>query len=231
MRTFVFMKSVGLARRAVRECSSSRPIQIIGAIGSYATILFDGSEYNGHYIDTIDEKTVVDYFLQQSKPLLQADLKILAFETIPAFKEALCILQALDRMPDDIKCWISFSCKNGQLVNHGENFAECVKKIIVHPKLIAIGVNCTKPSFITSLLNSAQKYLGEKFFVVYPNSGEKYDAKTKRWLPPEDEDIDFDKMIPEWKTLGAKLIGGCCRMKPEDIRKISAVIAFLNNKS
>jgi homocysteine S-methyltransferase len=53
--------------------------------------------------------------------------------------------------------------------------------------------------------------------VVYPNSGEIWDAKHKRWLGPADP-IAFALAGRSWFGFGARLLGGCCRTRPEDIR-------------
>ena len=57
--------------------------------------------------------------------------------------------------------------------------------------------------------------------LVYPNSGEKYDAEKDVWGgQPVYE--SFSEEAKEWYKAGARLIGGCCRTTPEDIRGIAA---------
>ena len=56
---------------------------------------------------------------------------------------------------------------------------------------------------------------------VYPNSGEGYDAVTGRWsAPPVEEAGDLAGAAPRWVELGARLVGGCCRTGPDDIRRL-----------
>lgn len=64
-------------------------------------------------------KVLVDYHMQQTIPLLQAGLKVIAYETVPSYKEALAILKAADAIGYSYNFWISFSCK----VNFGFNDA------------------------------------------------------------------------------------------------------------
>ena len=53
--------------------------------------------------------------------------------------------------------------------------------------------------------------------VIYPNSGEKYDSRAKRWTGRA---ADFARLAASWKEAGATLIGGCCRTSPEHIRQL-----------
>ena len=55
--------------------------------------------------------------------------------------------------------------------------------------------------------------------IVYPNSGEAYHAERKTWMGIS-EPVSFVKMAEEWLRLGADMIGGCCRIGPEHIKKI-----------
>jgi len=61
----------------------------------------------------------------------------------------------------------------------------------------------------------------EKPILVYPNSGETYDAVKNDW---NDDPVfhSFGEEAREWYAAGARLIGGCCRTTPEDIRVISS---------
>ena len=55
----------------------------------------------------------------QVKPLVESDVDLLAFETIPAQKEAEAIIMVLREYPN-VKAWISFSCKVYKM-----EFAKC----------------------------------------------------------------------------------------------------------
>jgi homocysteine S-methyltransferase len=57
--------------------------------------------------------------------------------------------------------------------------------------------------------------------VAYPNSGESYDAQAKHWIGTA-ECRRFADSVLEWHRSGARLIGGCCRTTPEDVREIRA---------
>jgi homocysteine S-methyltransferase len=92
--------------------------------------------------------------------------------------------------------------------------------------VLAVGVNCTAPQYIDSLVEQAQAHT-RKPVLVYPNSGEQYDATHKQWHGNPSAS-HFAEQARGWHARGARLIGGCCRTSPEDIAAIhrwaSAVI-------
>ncbi|VDK30611.1 unnamed protein product [Gongylonema pulchrum] len=217
-----------MARQAVEECSVQRKVDVVGSVGPYGVTLFDGSEYNGHYVDKISEKIMVEYHVQQTVPLLKAGLNLIAYETVPSRKEALAILKAADSISYSYKFWISFSCQDGKRTNHNESFAETVRTISHHPKIYGIGINCTSPDYVTPLLQCSRTFANALPFIVYPNSGEAYKTDEKRWKATECIFPSLEQLT-EWKSLGVKVIGGCCRVTPEVIGKISAIVAKLNS--
>ena len=94
------------------------------------------------------------------------------------------------------KCWISFQCNNGATTARREPFDDAVRQLLAHPaasaKLVAVGANCVSPLDVTPLLklaNSVNNYETWKDslvykkvpYVVYPNSGEDWDAVNKSW--------------------------------------------------
>ena len=85
-------------------------------------------------------------------------------------------------------------------------------------QVVAVGINCTPPRYIPDLI--AELFaVTQKPIIVYPNSGEHYDATHKRWhglsIPAE-----FGTYSREWRKAGAALIGGCCRTGPAHIQQI-----------
>jgi homocysteine S-methyltransferase len=81
-------------------------------------------------------------------------------------------------------------------------------------------VNCCAPIEVSGALR-ALRSRSDKPAVVYPNSGEEWDAKNRRWmgspaLPPE--------LVDEWVHEGASAIGGCCRVGPEHIALIGDAV-------
>ena len=105
-------------------------------------------------------------------------------------------------------------------ISHGERLADCVDKLNAFPQIIAIGVNCTAPRYIPGLI-AAIRESTDKPIVVYPNSGETYDAAHHAWCGPA-TDESFAQEAQRWFDAGARLIGGCCRTTPAHIAQIAA---------
>jgi len=57
--------------------------------------------------------------------------------------------------------------------------------------------------------------------VVYPNSGEAWDARARQWVGPGRFSPDS---VLGWADAGARLVGGCCRVRPEDIAAIAGLV-------
>jgi len=56
-------------------------------------------------------------------------------------------------------------------------------------------------------------------YVVYPNSGRKWDATNKVWIGTNE--VGFaDDLVKEWIELGAQFIGGCCGIGPNEIASL-----------
>lgn len=186
---------------------------IAGSVGPYGAYLADGSEYRGDY--KITEEELMEFHRPRIKLLLEAGADILACETIPSLVEAKAITKLLKEFPD-IYAWISFSCKNNYEISDGTPIRECAEFLNSCTQVAAIGMNCTAPKYINSLIKEI-KSVSNKPIVVYPNSGEEYDAKSKTWHGNSSSEA-FSSAAKEWFESGARLIGGCCRTTPADIK-------------
>jgi homocysteine S-methyltransferase len=95
-----------------------------------------------------------------------------------------------------------------------------VKRLRDYAQIVAVGINCTSPTYIPSLIREAAKET-EKPILVYPNSGESYNAEKDDWNgDPVAE--SYGEQARDWYEAGARLIGGCCRTTPQDIQVIAS---------
>jgi len=192
------------------------PLPLIAAsVGPYGASLADGSEYRGDYGLSIEELML--FHRERLKILSESGADLLACETIPCPEEATALISLLKEFPD-VKAWISFSCKSESETCSGASFEECVASANESEQVAAVGVNCTPPQFVESLVRIAVN-VSNKPVLAYPNKGETWDAKNKCWLPGE-EHGDFISEAKRWQSAGATLIGGCCRTSPEDIKQL-----------
>jgi homocysteine S-methyltransferase len=87
--------------------------------------------------------------------------------------------------------------------------------------IIAVGVNCTEPSALAAAVEVAARASG-KPVIAYPNSGEGWDARTRTWIGPSGSGAAFDEAaVQSWLTAGARMVGGCCRVGPNEITAIA----------
>ena len=189
---------------------------VAASVGPYGAYLADGSEYRGNY--GLTESELMDFHRPRMKALIDAGPDILACETIPSLIEAQALVKLLEEF-QSIEAWISFSCRDEAHINEGQRLEDCVRLVEASPLVVAVGVNCTSPNYIPALIREAKKATS-KPILVYPNSGESYDASSNDWdgRPVYES---FGEEAKEWFKAGARLIGGCCRTTPSDIQVIS----------
>ncbi|CDW58257.1 homocysteine S methyltransferase [Trichuris trichiura] len=214
----VLRLGVQLARQAIEShCAENaamkRDFFVAGSVGPYATVLHDGSEYNGLYIDTVQPELIKDYFSGQVEAVCSAGVDCLAIETLPSLREAKLAIEVASKLCN-VPTWISFSCKEGCLTNYGDAFCDVITELNRCRSVAALGINCTDPKEIAKLLSCAHS---QKLVVVYPNAG----------LVNGDGQVfgaSFATYANEWLSHGAKLIGGCCFTGPQEIAEIANVV-------
>lgn len=227
--TQLLRHSVDLAATARAEfwatCpdKETRPYPLIAAsIGPYGAFLADGSEYRGNY--GLPKAELITFHRPRMQTLASSAADLLACETIPCAVEAAALVDLLAEQaqiePAMPPAWISFACRNGEELNSGDEFKNAVELAAHSPHVVAIGVNCTAPIYITELLQNARS-VTQKPLLVYPNQGEVWDSSARRWVtqPAAPCIVDY---VESWCAAGATGIGGCCRTDPEDIRRIAA---------
>jgi homocysteine S-methyltransferase len=139
-------------------------------------------------------------------------------ETIPSYAETEALLQVLREFPG-MNAWVSFTLKDEKHISDGTSLRKVADLLNREDQIIAIGVNCVSEGLAEKALAILHEHTS-KPLVVYPNSGEVYDATTKTWSGEESGGSSLQEKARRWHSLGARLIGGCCRTTPESIRTI-----------
>ncbi|MFV0437796.1 MAG: homocysteine S-methyltransferase [Desulfopila sp.] len=196
----------------------NRPKPLVAAsVGPYGAFLADGSEYRGAY--SIDEEQLIAFHRRRLQTLIAAGPDILACETIPCLREARALVRLIEEYPGH-HCWMSFCCRDGLTISNGERIRDGARWLHDHPQVAAVGINCTPPAYVASLIGEIEKET-DKPIIVYPNSGEHYDPISKCWHS-DPADRSFTHLAHDWFLQGARLIGGCCRTTPDDIQAIAS---------
>ncbi len=208
----VIRKSVDLALAARDRIG--RPGGLVAAsIGPYGAYLHDGSEYRGDYNMTAVELKAFHH--DRLSILATSGADLIACESFPSLLEAEVMLDLLSEFPN-ARAWMSFTCRDGRHISDGTLFSDAVAVISKSPAVLAVGVNCTAPHYISDLLCGAKS---TKPLLAYPNSGECYNASSASWSENSEEDV-IARSTSEWYSLGARLLGGCCRTTAATIAAI-----------
>lgn len=217
------LRSVELACQAREEFApieKSSEILIAASLGPYGAALHNGAEYHGNYDCAFED--LIDFHRQRIAVLAESQADLLAFETLPSLEEARAIGEALKPWPE-LAAWFTFNCPDHRAaelqVAHGESLRVCAELAASFPQTAAIGINCTQPKWLPSLI-SELRAASEKPILVYPNSGEGWDAQSRCWTGSSDP-AAFGQQAREWYAAGVQIVGGCCRTRPAHIREVA----------
>jgi homocysteine S-methyltransferase len=218
----LFRLSVDLAREACQElladteAMAGRQAPLVAAsVGPYGAFLHDGSEYRGDY--GLTDRELRAFHRDRLAVLAASGADLLALETIPSRREAEVLVDLLESAGGP-PAWVSFTARDTTRISDGTPFAECVGVLAGSRRLVAVGINCSPPGIIGPLLESAAS-VARRPFVVYPNSGEQYDATSMAWSGAAASGW-IGRYLEGWVAAGARIIGGCCRTSPEAIAEV-----------
>jgi homocysteine S-methyltransferase len=225
--------AVGLLRRSLALASEARaawqaerpagddgPLLVAASIGPYGAMLANGAEYRGRYGRSVAELRA--FHRERLEVLAATDADVLACETIPELEEGIALVELLAETPG-ARGWLSFSCTDGARLRSGAPVEEAFALAEQSSRVLAVGVNCTAPQHVDELLARARSVTSRPL-IVYPNSGESWDAATKRWIDVGGPTVD-GRGARRWVEEGASIVGGCCRVTPVQIAAVAAAVA------
>ncbi|WP_328437897.1 homocysteine S-methyltransferase [Streptomyces sp. NBC_00444] len=204
--------SVELAREAARRARTDRPLWVAASVGPYGAMLADGSEYRGRYGLSVD--ALERFHRPRLEVLAGARPDVLALETVPDADEATALLRAVRGL--GVPAWLSYTV-DGERTRAGQPLEEAFAPAADADEVIAVGVNCCAPEDVDGAIRIAARVTG-KPVVVYPNSGEAWDAGARAWTG---RSSFAPEQVRGWQDAGARLIGGCCRVGPQAITSIA----------
>lgn len=198
--------AVRLAREGAAE--AGRDVWVAASVGPFGAARADGSEYTGDYGLSVAE--LQRWHRRRLDAIVDAEPDVLAFETIASPAEAEAVARAIDGV--GIPSWISLSAASTAF--DAASLRETLVASSRTPGVLAVGVNCCAPETVSSAIADA----AAAPYVVYPNSGETWDAAARVWTgDPGRLLADLDA----WLARGARIVGGCCRTTPDDIAAIA----------
>jgi len=249
--------AVQIAKRAAAAAAAAAGTDryVVASVGCYGAVLADGSEYTGDYDLSIEE--LIAFHKRRVQVLLAQDVHGLAFETIPCVREVEAIIQMMSDMSTtsmemECKCttpvWLSLACKNGVSLNDDSLVTDVLQLMDeMDPDgavIQGVGVNCCKVQYIYELSQTLARHVLEsncaasRAIVLYPNSGEEWDAKNNTWMErsgctdPEDFAMEIRKCVQGIHDLCNEqnrprlpiLVGGCCRTSSATIKALRKAV-------
>ncbi|WP_128378074.1 homocysteine S-methyltransferase [Streptomyces cavernae] len=208
-------RSVALAREAAAEAGTERPLWVAASAGPYGAMLADGSEYRGRYGLSVAE--LERFHRPRLEVLAEAAPDALALETVPDTDEAEALVRAVRGL--GVPAWLSYSVA-GDRSRAGQPLEEAFALAADVEEIVAVGVNCCAPEDADAAVALAARVTG-KPVVVYPNSGETWDARARGWTGPDRFTAD---QVTGWRAAGARVVGGCCRVGPAAISGVAAQV-------
>ncbi|WP_406274862.1 homocysteine S-methyltransferase [Streptomyces sp. NBC_00191] len=206
-------RSVELARTAGELVP--REVWVAASVGPYGAMLADGSEYRGRYGLSVRE--LERFHRPRIEALVAAGPDVLALETVPDMDEAEALLRAVDAY--GLPLWLSYTI-TGERTRAGQELAAAFALAAGHDQVIAVGVNCCDPRDADRAVELAAAVTA-KPVVVYPNSGERWNAEERGWRGGSTYDPG---RVRDWLASGARLVGGCCRVGPGQIAELARAV-------
>ncbi|MGD0245969.1 MAG: homocysteine S-methyltransferase [Streptosporangiaceae bacterium] len=211
-------RSVELARAARDQAAGDgRARWVAASAGPYGAALADGSEYRGRYGRSVRE--LAAWHRPRLEVLAEAGPDVLALETVPDADEAEALMSAISGL--GVPAWLSYTIADGR-TRAGQPLAEAFAVARGVPEVVAVGVNCCTPADVLTAITIAREVTG-KPVIAYPNSGEEWDARRRAWTGQS----RYSPAQPQqWIAAGARIIGGCCRVRPADIAQLAQGLAM-----
>jgi homocysteine S-methyltransferase len=203
-------RSVELAQAARDEVGGQR--WVAASVGPYGAALANGEEYIGRYGLSVAQ--LADWHRPRLEVLADAGADVLAVETVPDVDEAEAILGLIHEL--GVPAWLSYTIA-GTTTRAGQPLADAFAVAAGVPEIIAVGVNCCAPEDVEHAVLVAREVTGTPV-VVYPNSGEEWDGERRTWIGQSHWSAE---LAPRWVGAGARIIGGCCRVRPANIAKLA----------
>lgn len=216
----LIIRSAELALRARQDYLTQQPqaapLLVAGSVGPYGAFLANGAEYRGDY--ALPQQEMMAFHRPRVEALAGSGIDLLACETLPSYAELEALVALLAEFPT-MPAWFSFTLRDSAHLSDGTPLTRVAALLNGCPQAVALGINCIALEKVTPALTTLRG-LTTKPLLVYPNSGEQYDAVSKSWHSAP-AGCSLQDKLSEWRAAGAQIIGGCCRTTPQDIAALA----------
>jgi len=201
------------AVKLARQTIGSRQVYLAGSMGPTGLVIHKADS------DSIDQS---GQFREQAEALLDAGVDIIFLETFLDFNEIQIALDAVRKADAKIPVICSMvSSEEGRLPSSLPVIQAFRELTRLGASLI--GVNCVTGPY--AMMQILKRIPADFLISAFPNAGypRYHDGRFLYNLSPD----YFGKAAREFVEQGASLVGGCCGVGPEHIRKMSNAIAGL----
>jgi S-methylmethionine-dependent homocysteine/selenocysteine methylase len=161
------------------------------------------------------------------RTLADAGVDLILLETMNTIAETQVALAAAKQT--GVPVWVSFVlAPGGKTILSGESIGDAVR-MLESSGCDAVLVNCAPPEDITSGLEGLLKVCGRPVG-AYAHIG-RYDPPSWKFdFHPQFVDTEacspktYAGFAARWKTMGAKIVGGCCGTTPDHIKAVKDAI-------
>lgn len=211
--------SVGLARDAADAAADGRGEQrfVFASVGPYGAGPGRGTEYDGNYELTVSQLRA--WHRPRLEILADTSADVLLIETVPSIREVEALVSEISDL--GMPALLSMTVRGGAL-GDGTPLREAATVALDAEGLLGIGVNCCSVKDAVTALTTFSDVTGLPL-LAYPNSGEEWDHVSRRWIPGPPSG-DLPGAASDLVAVGAKLVGGCCRVGPGQIARLVAAL-------
>lgn len=163
---------------------------------------------------------LVDNYRRQIRGLIDGGADLLAAETLVYPQDAEAILTAAELEGAGAAIY-SFTMQSGGILFSGTDAGPVLKEL-EDSGAAAVGFNCVAADMMTPYLVSKLRRFVKGPLVCKPNAGNPVIGNDgiARYDMAADE---FANVLKECKSMGAKLLGGCCGTTPEHIAALREI--------
>ncbi|KAL6935607.1 hypothetical protein ACO0R3_000659 [Hanseniaspora guilliermondii] len=216
------------------QANTKEDILVVGSIGCYGSMIL--AEFTGDYGSNSQDIDFSSHYKPQLDNFIKSDnIDVIIFETVPNIED-LKYLLSLNETYLNKPFFIGLSTNDKQQLRDGTPLKE-VSDLLnglkgegkINKNLLLLGCNCcsfeSSTKSIKELKDHLDFYIG---LISYPNSGEIYDTVTKEWHKPLNNlalsENNWQASVDSYISNGCRVIGGCCRTTPDDIKCIHEAI-------